>query len=67
MEHAALSLAYKGSQYSIYESLQPFTTQNTKDAKLKIVDAALTLILMMGQGAYRFLFVLQRRPILHSS
>jgi hypothetical protein len=67
MEHAALCLAYKGGQYSIYESLQPFTTQNTKDAKPKIVIAPLRRIFIIGQGAYRFLFVLHRLPILHLS
>jgi hypothetical protein len=55
-------LAYKGGQYSISYSLQPFTTKITKDAKPKIVDAPLTLIFMMGQGAYRILFALQGQP-----
>jgi len=64
-EHASLSLAFKGGQYSIDDSLQPFTTLITRDAKPNIVDASLTLIFMMGQGACRFILVLQRRPILH--
>jgi len=46
MEYAAMSLAYKGSQYFIYETLQQFTTQTTNNATPKIVDTPLTLILM---------------------
>jgi len=65
MEYAAISLSYKGGQYSIYDSPHPLTTLITNDTKPNIVDAPLTLIFMMGQGACRFLFVLQRRPILH--
>jgi len=65
MEHAAILLAYKGGEYSIYDSLQPFTTQITKDAKSNIVNATLTLIFTMGQGACHFPFVLQRWAILH--
>jgi len=65
MEHAASSLAYKGGQYSICNSQQPFTTQITKDAKPKIIDTLLTLIFMMGQGACHYFFGLQRRPIFH--
>jgi len=64
-EDAAIFLAYKDGQYSIYGSLQPFRTRITKDAKQKIVDAPLMLIFMVRQGACRFLFVLQRRLILH--
>jgi hypothetical protein len=63
--HADSSLAYNDREYSISDSLQPFTTQITKDAKPKIVDTLLMLIFMMEQGACRFLFVLQRWPILH--
>jgi len=59
-EYAAIALAYKGGQYSINDNLQPFTTQITKDAKPKIVDALLMLILIMGQGVCHFVFVLQR-------
>jgi hypothetical protein len=58
-----MSLSYKGGQYSIYDSPQPLTTLITNNAKPEIIDAPLTLIFMMGQGACRFLFVLQRRPI----
>jgi len=36
-EHGSISLGYKSGQYSIYDSLEPFTTLITKDAKSKIV------------------------------
>jgi hypothetical protein len=64
-EHAPSSLAYKGGQYSINDSLQPFTTQSTKHATPIIVDTLLTLIFRMGQGACCYFFGLQRRSILH--
>jgi len=48
-EYAATSLAIKGGQYSVYESLQPFTTPITKDTKPKIVQALLTFIFKMGR------------------
>jgi len=44
-EHVALSVAYKASQYRIYRWPQPITTQITNDARPKIIDAPLTLIL----------------------
>jgi len=56
---------YKGGQYSIYDILQPFTTQITKDANPKIVDAPLTIIFNMGQRACHFVFALQQETILH--
>jgi len=49
----------------MYDSPDPLTTQITKKAKPKIVKAPLMLIFVMGQGACRFLFVLQWRPILY--
>jgi len=39
----------EGSQYLVYEWLQPFATEVTEDAQPKIVDAQLTLIFRMGQ------------------
>jgi hypothetical protein len=41
----------QGSQYKVYEWLQPIGTWVTQDALQKIVDALLTLIFSMGQGA----------------
>jgi hypothetical protein len=46
MEHVADSLSYKGSQYIIYDSLQPFTTLITNDAKPEIVDTRLIVIVI---------------------
>jgi len=50
-EHVASSFAYNGGQYLSYNYLQPIATQMTQDAKPKIVDAPLTLISRMRQGA----------------
>ena len=44
--------AYKGSLYLIYERLHPIATQITHDARPKIIDSLLTLILRMRQGAF---------------
>ena len=49
-ENVALSFAYKGGQYLIYEFLQPIGTQITRDASPLIIDAPLTLIFMTGLG-----------------
>jgi chloramphenicol O-acetyltransferase len=54
MEHAAMSLSYKGGQYSIYDSPQPLTTLITNNTKPNIVDTPLTLIFMMGQWHVAF-------------
>jgi len=45
-ERVALSFAWKASQYHIYESPQPIATQITNDARPKIVDPPLTIILL---------------------
>jgi hypothetical protein len=44
-------LSYKGSQYTVPDSLQHFTTHITNDAKQKIINPPWTLIVMLGQGA----------------
>ena len=44
-ECEAHSFAYRASQYRIYERTQPIPKQITNDARPKIVDAPLTLIL----------------------
>jgi len=62
-EHVAFSFAYKGDQYLLYECLQPIATQIAQDARPKIIDAQLTLIVGMGQGAYLSCFWLWREPI----
>jgi len=49
MEHLVVAVASKGCQYRINGWLQPVGTLLTQDAKLKIVDAPLTLLLKMGR------------------
>jgi len=44
-EREARSFAYKASQYRIYEWSQPIAKQSTNDARPKIFDSPLTLIL----------------------
>jgi len=63
-EHFTLSFAYKGSQYLVYDYLQPITPQITQDTCPWIVDAPLTLISMMGQGALYFPVCLEMQLIL---
>jgi len=53
-EHFTFSFAYKDSQYFVYDYVQPIAAQITQDTWPRIVDAPLTLILMMGQGAFYF-------------
>jgi hypothetical protein len=50
------SFAYEGSQYYVFDYLQPFGPQDIQDTWPRIVDALLTLIFMMGQGAFHCLF-----------
>jgi hypothetical protein len=50
MEHFALIFASKGCQYRINGCLQPVGTWLTQDAKLKIFDPLLTLMLRMGRS-----------------
>jgi len=64
-ERLALSFAYKASQYHISELPQPIAMQITNDARPKIVDALLTIISRMGQGACCSLFCLNSQPIPH--
>jgi len=61
-EGIANCFAYKGSQKFLYDWLQHIGGVIAQDTWPKIVDALLTLILMMGQGGYCSLFSLQRRP-----
>jgi hypothetical protein len=64
-EHLTLPFAYEGSQYFIYDYVQPITHKITQDTWQRIVDAPLTLIFIMGQGVCHFLFWLYRQPTLH--
>jgi len=61
-EHVAFSFSYKGSQYFVFDCLQPVATQIAQDTQPTIVDAPLKLISKMGQGGYRGLSCLYRQP-----
>jgi len=52
MEREACPFAYEASQYCIYEWSQPITTQITNDARPKIVDTLLMLILPWAYPQY---------------
>jgi len=62
-EHDAIIFALQGSQYLVYEWLQPFAIEVTHHAQPKIVDALLTLIFRMGQWRYGLLFCHERLPV----
>jgi len=58
IERIALRFAFKGSQKSLHDLLQPIGGVISPDAWPKIIVALLTLICMMGQGVYCNLFCL---------
>ena len=58
IDRTAYLFAEKSWQYAVYNTVQQFTTKINNDAKPKIVDALLTLICMMGQGACSDVFSL---------
>jgi len=62
-EHDAIFCELEGSQYLVYEWLQPFATEVTQDAQPKIVDSPLTLIFRMGQWPCGLLFCQKRLPV----
>jgi len=62
MDRIAICFAYKGSYKFLYDSIHPIGGVISPDAWLKLVDARLTLIFMMGQGGYCYLFCLSRQP-----
>jgi hypothetical protein len=51
-EFFTLSFAQKCSLYLIYEHLHPIAPQITQEARPKIIDSPLTLIVRMWQAAY---------------
>jgi len=55
-EHKARTFAYKASQYRICEWSQPFAKQITSDARPKIVDTPLTLILRLAYPQYVIIY-----------
>jgi len=61
-ENVALVFPSKPFQYLTNGCRQPIGKWITQDAKLRIVDAPLTLILGMQQGAFRCLLCLYRLP-----
>jgi hypothetical protein len=63
-EHFTVSFAYRGNQYNVYDYMQPVTPQIIQDTWPRIIEALWMLILVMGQGAFNFLFCLSRQPIL---
>jgi len=54
-ERVPSSFAYEGGQYCIYDCLQPIATPITQHARPNLIDALLTLIFRMWQGACRSL------------
>ena len=62
-ECVTFSFAYKCSLYLIYKHLHPIATQITQDARPKIIDSPLTLVLRIGQGVFLTCFWVQRRTI----
>jgi len=50
--------AYKGSQLSVYDNVQPVAPQISHHTCPTIVDAPLTFIFMIGQGGYCTVFCL---------
>jgi len=44
--------AYQGSQYSVYDFIQPVALQINQDTQPTIGDALLMLIFRMGHGKY---------------
>jgi len=56
-ERVALSFAYKASHYLITKWVQPIATQITHDARLKIVDVPLTIILPWKYPQYGIISV----------
>ena len=63
-ERVAIFLAYTGGQCFQYASKRPNLWSITWLTRPKIVDAPLTLIFKIGQGACSLLFGLEWRPIL---
>jgi len=55
-EHDNIIFGLEGSQYLVYEWLQPFATEITQNAQPTTVDALLTLISSLGQWQYSLLF-----------
>jgi len=62
-EPDTMILDVEGSQYLVYEWLQPSITQVTQDAQPKIVDAPLTLISRMVQWLCLVLFCQERLAV----
>ena len=61
-EVVAMSFAKRGRQYYLYGCPQHIARRITQDARLKIIDAPLTLIFAMGQWLCPTMFCLLRLP-----
>jgi len=63
-EHFTFSFAYKRRQLFVNDYVQPIAHKITHDTWPRILNAPLTLIFMMGQGACYYLFCQYKQPIL---
>jgi len=57
-EHVPFSFHYNGSQYFVYDYLQPFAPQITQDTRPTIFDAPLRFNFKMEQGGPHSMFYL---------
>jgi len=65
MHKVLLSLsAYENSQNDVYGPSRQHRAVINHDGRPTIVDTRLTFIFKMGQGAFHFVYCLQRQPIL---
>jgi hypothetical protein len=62
-EHVTMVFATEGSRYLLYRCLQPIAAKVLHDAKPKLIETTLMLIITMGQWRCRFLFCVKRLPI----
>jgi len=53
-DSSAYTFAYKGSQWFVYDCLQPVAPHITQDTRSTIVDAPLTLISKVAQECFLF-------------
>jgi len=62
-EHFIFSLAKKGSQYFVYDYVQSISHQITHETWRRMIDAPLTRIFMMCQGAFHYPSWIYEQPI----
>jgi hypothetical protein len=61
-EHVAFSFSYKGSQYYVYDHLQPVATETPQDTWALIIHAPVMIIFKMVQRGYLNLICQWRQP-----